>query len=94
MNDPEFNGADYQPDRDKERLVAQNARVLHCMKDGEWRTLGAIGEITGDPQASISAQLRHLRKKSHGSHEVNKRYIKNGLYKYQVLINEKGANDD
>jgi len=38
------------------------------MLSGRWLTLGAIREKTGDAEASISAQLRHLRKEKHGSH--------------------------
>lgn len=42
------------------------------MKDGKARTLKEIEDITGDPQSSISAQLRNLRKASFGSHVVTK----------------------
>ena len=31
-------------------------------KGGDWRTLRSIADCTGDPEASVSAQLRHLRK--------------------------------
>jgi uncharacterized protein YueI len=60
------------------------------MQDGEWRTLAEIETITGDPQASISAQLRHLRKKRFGYHTVNKQrracYL--GTFEYQLIVNE------
>ena len=69
----EFDGSDYRPDVDKLRLTGQLKRVFEAMSDGKWRTLNEITDITGDPQASISAQLRNLRKPSFGSHVVHKR---------------------
>lgn len=84
---PEFDGADYKPERDVKRLTDQLARVFNLMKDAKWRSLGEIAAATGDPAPSISAQLRHLRKEKFGSHTVNKRYIAEGLYEYQLLVN-------
>jgi hypothetical protein len=83
-----FDGDTYDPDFDERRLNRQFNRILDLMKDGAWRTLGEIERATGDPQASISAQLRHLRKKRFGSHTVNRRPRgdrAHGLYEYQVL---------
>jgi hypothetical protein len=87
MNQSEFrfNGADYIPSRDDARLSGQILRVWECMKDENWRTLREIANITGDPEASISAQLRHLRKERFGGHEVEREYVSNGLYKYRLL---------
>ena len=84
--EPHFNGADYVPERDHARLSTQIARVKDCMKDGSWRTLKYISEITGDPEASVSAQLRHLRKDRFGGHTVNRQHINHGLYCYQLMI--------
>ena len=83
-----FNGDDYQPERDNKRLSGQLLRVWNVMKDQEWHTLPEIAIRTGDPEASISAQLRHLRKKRFGQHDVQKEYIENGLYRYKLLIND------
>jgi len=80
-----FNGSDYAPKRDDVRLSGQIERVWVCMKDGCWRSLDQISLATGDPQASISAQLRHLRKDRFGGHTVNKTFMGNGLYTYQVV---------
>jgi hypothetical protein len=80
-----FDGADYDPSRDDERLTVQYTRLFTLMKDGVYRSLSEIWEITGDPPASISAQLRHMRKPKFGSHTVNKRYVGNGLYEYQLV---------
>jgi hypothetical protein len=81
-----FNGPDYIPERDNARLTGQIHRVFECMSDGKWRTLREIANVTGDPEASISAQLRHLRKRRFGNHQVFKRYIANGLYEYQLIV--------
>ena len=83
---PRFNGADYQPERDNERLSGQLLRIFDCMKGGQWRTLPQIAQLTGDPEASISAQLRHLRKPRFGGHTVNREYIADGLYRYQLIV--------
>lgn len=92
---PHFNGPDYQPSKDQRRLAGQILRVYAAMIDGRWRTLSEIADITGDPESSISAQLRHLRKTRFGSHIVNKqrRGIETlGLYEYQLIkpTNQKG----
>lgn len=55
------------------------------MSDGVWRTLDQISEVTGDPPASVSAQLRHLRKPRFGAYLVEKRYVSRGLFEYRVL---------
>jgi predicted transcriptional regulator len=58
------------------------------MKDGKALTLAKIEAITGDPQASISAQLRHLRKKKYGSHAVERISLGGGLHTYKLTVNE------
>src|SRR5262245_8748867 len=85
-----FNGSDYDPEKDDARLRRQIYRIFALMRDGVWRTLTEIEIATGDPQASISAQLRHLRKKRFGSHTINKRPRGDrsaGLFEYQLVIN-------
>ena len=82
-----FDGADYLRSRDDVRLTGQLLRVWECMQDGRWRTLKEIAATTGDPEASISAQLRHLRKPRFGGHIVEREYIDNGLYRYKLKIN-------
>jgi len=54
------------------RLEGQTLRIYRLMIDGTWRTLEEIGRATGDPQPSISSQLRHLRKPRFGAHIVDK----------------------
>lgn len=83
-----FDGSDYIPERDNERLTRLLDMVFNLMKDGKYRTLEQIADVTKKPEASISAHLRHLRKQKFGSHTVNKEYLGNGLYSYQLIINK------
>ena len=81
-----FNGSDYDHERDHVRLGHQLQKVYDAMKDGKWRSLDGIAKFTGEPPASISAQLRHLRKERFGGHTVNKKYLGDGLYHYQLIL--------
>jgi len=88
INTPDFNGAVYTPELDHERLSKQHEVIKDLMIDGVWRTLNEIQILTGYPEASISAQLRHLRKSRFGSYRVEKRRRgagRSGLYEYQLL---------
>jgi hypothetical protein len=85
---PHFNGPAYDPKVDQGRLEKQHERIRDLMLDGAWRTLDEIASSTQDPPASISAQLRHLRKKRFGSFVVERRARgdkANGLYEYRLL---------
>lgn len=84
---PHFNGEEYKTKADHKRLTRQHFRIKMLMLDGKWRTLDQISEATGDPVASVSAQLRHLRKPRFGSYEVSRRAKGNrdkGLFEYRV----------
>lgn len=85
MNEQVFDGSDYDHERDHVRLETQLAKVFNLMKDGRWRSLTEIENETGAPQASVSAQLRNLRKERFGGHTVNKKYVHDGLYVYQLI---------
>jgi hypothetical protein len=70
---------------DFDRLQAQTREIYILMSDGEWRTLAEIEDRTGFPQASISAQLRHLRKQRFGSHNVEKQRRKDlAVWEYRI----------
>jgi hypothetical protein len=84
--DLRFDGANYNRTRDDARLTGQILRVWECMCDGKWRTLRDIAQETGDPEASVSAQLRHLRKPRFGNYTVEREYVSNGLYKYKLEV--------
>lgn len=86
--EPHFDGPDYSPELDFTRLTRQIDRIRELMLDGEWRTLDEIAVLTGDPVASISAQLRHLRKPRFGSYIVYKQRRgdrSRGLFEYKVV---------
>ena len=83
-----FDGPAYDPARDQVRLSGQIERVFNLMRDGKWRTLGEISAATGDPESSISAQLRHLRKARFGAHTVNRRHVENGLFEYSLEVRQ------
>ena len=86
-------GPTYNPRLDRDRLFTQMAAVRDFMLGCQgWRTLYEMCAILEDrypgerfPQASVSAQLRHLRKRPFGSYIVNKRRRFRGLWEYQVL---------
>lgn len=90
-----FSGPVYDEHLDAARLTGQLLRIAELMADQEWRTLGEISELTGDSTASISAQLRHLRKPRFGSNKVNKRRRGepgSGCWEYQVVMNVRTEN--
>jgi len=78
-------GPAYDPQKDGPRLRRQHEVIRDLMLDGLWRSLPEIALATGYPEASISAQLRHLRKERFGSYEMTKRRRSDGgLYEYHV----------
>jgi hypothetical protein len=90
---PRFDGVTFEQRRDGERLCAQLMRVWAAMIDGTWHTLPALAEVCGDPQASISARLRDLRKSRFGGHRVERRYVKKGLHEYRLCAVGSGGTD-
>lgn len=80
-----YNGPDYDPERDNRRLDKQIDRVRNLMLDGRWRSLEEVSQTTGDPAASVSAQLRHLRKDRFGSYILERKNVGNGLNLYRLL---------
>lgn len=88
--EPHFDGPAYEPEHDFQRLTGQHRRVFEHMQDGHWCTLRALSESTGEPEASVSAQLRHLRKPRFGAHTVERRKLGDrsaGLYEYRLIVN-------
>ena len=86
---PGFDGPAYDRRFDHARLTGQIQRVYSLMQDGRWRTLQEIADTTRDPHASISAQLRHLRKEKFGGHTVNRRARgdrERGLFEYRLEV--------
>ena len=83
---PQFDGTTYQPARDYARLQSQLGRVYRVLQRGAWLTLPEIAAQTGDPEASISARIRDLRKPKYGGFEVHHRVREGhtGLWEYRL----------
>src|SRR2546430_688021 len=60
-------------EEDETQLAAIRDLMQHAFARGVWLTLGEIADATEFAEASISAQLRHLRKPHHGGHPGRKR---------------------
>jgi hypothetical protein len=72
--------------KDFDRLNGHIRRIFSLMSDSRWRTLAEIEMLTGIPQASGSAFLRHLRKIRFGGHTVNKRRRNDSAqWEYQLI---------
>jgi len=71
---------------DGKRVRTQMVRLRdYMLKYSAWSTLQSISLVLGYPQASVSAQLRHLRKQQFGSYQVDKvRLDKGGTWLYRV----------
>jgi hypothetical protein len=75
---PRFDGADIQP-ADHARLADQIGRVYAVLEDGDWWSVQAIAGVielrfrVTDPEISISAQLRNLRKPRFGGHQIERK---------------------
>lgn len=70
-------------------LAGQILRVFDSMQGGEWLSLPELRDRTGDPIASISAQLRNLRKPEFGSHTILRRRrepAERGLHEYHLVV--------
>jgi hypothetical protein len=88
---PSLHGNDHD---DPTQLGTIRDLMLEAAARGAWLTLTEIAEPTAFGEASISAQLRHLRKARHGRYRVEKRRRRLGeseagpatwLWEYQVL---------
>jgi hypothetical protein len=60
-------------EEDETQLAAIRELMMRAFDRGVWLTLGEIAAATEYGEASISAQLRHLRKAHHGGYRVEKR---------------------
>lgn len=89
-------GPAYEPELDSERIEKQHEAIRDFMlaepENGhsQWWTLAEIREKLDHPEASISAQLRHLRKAEFGGYKVEKRRRSGGTWEYKVQEQENG----
>lgn len=81
-----FDGATFDHAQDAERLTRQWERVRDLMLDGRPRTLSAIAQTLGLPEASVSARLRDLRKPRFGGYRVTANRVPGGrgLWTYRL----------
>ena len=87
-NEARFDG----PEPDAQRLTGQILRTWKVMSDHKWRTVKEIAQITRDPENSVQAQLRHLRKLNFGAYLVDRRKrSEKGLYEYRVGMKGEGT---
>ena len=69
--------------RDGQRIRGQIATIRELLLPLGYLTLAEIARLTGYPEASVSSDLRHLRKLAHGSFDVPKKRI-NNTWRYTV----------
>ena len=92
-----ISGAAYEPEIDEDRLRTQMGWVLSTLQDtstydrGAWWTVDEIRAIIQMsknrhvPEASISAQIRNLRKQANGGYRITGRYRKGlRIYEYRL----------
>lgn len=77
----DIRGDTFDPDRDGARLNAQQKQVYDAAICGDWFTLARLSELTGAPEASVSARLRDFRR---FGMKVERRYIGSGLNEYRL----------
>ena len=81
-------GPVYDEKRDGKRLRGQRESIRVYMLGSGWRTLAQIEDALGPvgfPQASISAQLRHLERAEFGAHIKEKRWRKDKVaFEYRL----------
>ena len=58
----------------------QRDRVWAALREGQWWTLEELARRTGDPEASISARIRDLRK----TYMIHKERLPSGLWRYRA----------
>lgn len=83
-------GTTFSRDLDGKRLNKQAQDVWNVMQDGAWYTLRQLSELTGHPEASISARFRDFSKPEFQSRELNwhteKERVSRGTWRYRLLI--------
>lgn len=80
-----FAGSTYDAELDRQRLSRQLDVVREIMEDGHWHTLAQLHDLTGYPEASISARIRDLRKSWAGGYVIEDRRTASGQWIYRVV---------
>jgi len=82
---PPVLGETFDPAEDEERLGAQFLRVRAVMDLGAWRTLQEVSVETGDPEASVSARIRDLRRAGYEVQRRRRGEAARGIHEYRAL---------
>ena len=77
-------GHTYSHDEDYVRLNQQAKRVFDVMASGAWYSLRDISDLSGDPEASVSARLRDFRKVKFGGWIVDRERHAAGRFLYRL----------
>jgi hypothetical protein len=85
----------YDADRLRTQRDIIRDKLLTASRSGNWLTLGELQLFTGFGEASISAQLRHLRKPEAGGFEITKRRRKSAgqmiWWEYRIELDQTGG---
>ena len=88
-------GPAYEAKHDEKRIMSQMEKVKYVLQQaaqyGGWMTLAELARKTNYPEASISAQMRHLRKPRFGGYTIEKRRVgipSLGLWEYRLTLPE------
>ena len=73
-------GPAFDEARDGARIRGQIATIRELLLPLGYLTLAEIARLTGYPEGSISADLRHLKKVAHGAYDVPKERRDNTWY--------------
>jgi len=73
---------------DMARIARQRKAVFDLMASGAWLTLAEVAEMTGHPEASVSARIRDFRKVKFGGHIVDRRRRRanGGQWEYRLEV--------
>jgi hypothetical protein len=79
-------GPAYVEELDGKRIARQHEVIRDFMlSNSNWWTLSELHKLLQFPEASISAQLRHLRKERFGSYIIEKRRRTVGTWEYKLF---------
>lgn len=81
-----FDGRTFNASRDGFRLAAQLDAVFHALSDGTWWTLADLASAAHGSTAAVSARVRDLRKARWGKHEIQRRYLADGVWVYRHAL--------
>lgn len=86
-------GDTYEAEFDYTRLNRQMRLVYTVLKTGAWWTRHDIADVTKQPESSVSARIRDLRKAKFGGFTVERKRhsLIPGLFLYRLIQPERRA---